>query len=172
MHDIIVIGGGHGRLGVKYLVAACQATAHRAESALASLVPRTREEHERYEHGRSEQGGSLRSVLPVVPEGRRADEDARYHKTCSRPAQVHAVARRCCELAGCRRGTCLACLAPRQRHRPADNVPGSSDLVQQEAAPVIVRHSPRLDWASIRWPESQVDWLRVPRPGVSQASDR
>ena len=140
MHDIIVIGGGHGRLGVKHLVAACQATAHRAESALASLVPRTREEYERYEHGSGEQGGSVRSVLPVVPEGRRTDEDARYHKTYSRPAQVHAVARRCCELAGCRRGTCLACLATRKRNRPADDVPRPSDLVQQEAETATFRY--------------------------------
>lgn len=168
----IVIGGGHGRLGVKHLVAACQATAHRAESALASLVPRTREEYERYEHGRSEQGGSLRSVLPVVPDGRRADEDARYHKTYSRPAQVHAVARRCCELAGCRRGTCLACLATRQRHRPADDVPGSSDLVQQEAAPTPFWDRTRLDRACLCWAVPKMDRVRLSSTGVSQASDR
>lgn len=172
MHDIIVIGGEHGRLGVKHLVAACQATAHRAESALASLVPRTGEEHERYKHGSGEQGGSLRSVLPVVPEGRRADEDARYHKTCSRPAQVHAVARRCCELAGCRRGTCLACLATRQRHRPADDVPGSSDLVQQEAAPVAVRDSVGVDRAGLGWSIPKMGRLWLSSAGVSQASDR
>ena len=172
MYDIIVIGGGHGRLGVKHLVAACQATAHRAESALASLVPRTREEYERYEHGRSEQGGSLRSVLPVVPEGRCADEDARYHKTCSRPAQVHAVARRCCELAGCRRGTCLACLATRKRNRPADDVPGSGDLVQQEATTPTLRNRARLDRAFFCGAVPKMDGVWVPRAGVSQASDR
>lgn len=172
MYDIIVVGGEHGRLGVKHLVAACQATAHRAESALASLVPRTREEYERYEHGRSEQGGSVRSVLPVVPEGRHADEDARYHKTYSGSAAVHAVARRCCELAGCGRGKCLACLATRKRNRPADDVPGSSDLVQQEATTPTLRNRARLDWAFFCGAVPKMDRVRVPRAGVSQASDR
>lgn len=172
MYDIIVIGGGHGRLGVKHLVAACQATAHRAESALASLVPRTRAEYERYEHGRSEQGRPVRGVLPVVPEGRRADEDARYHKTYSRPAAVHAVARRCCELAGCGRGKCLACLATRQRHRPADDVPGSSDLVQQEATTPTLRNRARLDRAFFCGAVPEMDRLRLSSAGVSQTSDR
>lgn len=172
MHDIIVIGGGHGRLGVKHLVAACQATAHRAESALASLVPGQSPEHERHEHGGGEQGRQVRGVLPELSQGRCVDEDARYHKTYSRPAQVHAVARRCCELAGCRRGTCLACLATRQRYRPADDVPGPSDLVQQEATTPTVRNCLGMDWPRSWRSSAEMDRLRLSGTGVSQASDR
>lgn len=172
MHDIIVIGGGHGRLGVRHLVAACEALANRAVEAPATPVPRQGSEYECHEHGGGEQGRQVRGVLPELPEGRRADEDARHHKTCSRPEQVHAVARRCCELAGCRRGTCLACLATRQRHRPADDVPGPSDLVQQEATTPTLRNRARLDRACLCWAVPKMDRVRLSSAGVSQASDR
>lgn len=172
MYDIIVIGGGHGRANARLLVAACQALAHRAVEAAPAPVPGASAEYERDEHGSLEQGRPVRGVLPIVPEGRCVDEDARYHKTYSRPAPVHAMARRCCELAGCARGKCLACLATRQRHRPADDVPRPSDLVQREAAPVVVRDSVGVDRAGLWWPVSKVDWLRLSGAGVPQASDR
>lgn len=154
------------------LAAACQAAAYRAKQAAAAPVPRSGAEHERHEHGGIEQGGSVRRVLPKLSEGRGVDEDARYYPTSGGPAAVHAVARRCCELAGCRAGTCLACLATRQRHRPADDVPGSGDLVQREAAQAAIRHRAWVDWALCGWSKSQVDGLRLSSAGVSQASDR
>lgn len=172
MYDVIVVGDGDGRANARLLVAACQALAHRAVEAAPAPMSGASAEYERYEHGGSEQGRQVRRVLPVVPEGRCVDEDARYHKTYSRPAEVHAVARRCCTVAGARRGTCLACLATRQRHRSADDVPGSSDLVQQEATTPTLRNRARLDRAFFCGAVPKMDGVWVPRAGVSQASDR
>lgn len=154
------------------LAAARQAATCRTEQTAAAPMPRSGAQHERHEHGGFEQGGQVRRVLPKLSEGRGVDEDARYYPSSGGPAAVHAVARRCCELAGCRTGTCLACLATRQRYRPADDVPGSGDLVQQEATTPATWYESWVDWAIRSRSKPQVDGVRVPGTGVSQASDR
>ena len=162
----------YGRIESRILAAACETATSRTVQTTAPPVSGQGAQHECHEHGGVEQRGSVRRVLPKLSEGRGVDEDARYYPSSGGPAAVHAVARRCCELAGCRTGTCLACLATRQRHRPADDVPRSGDLVQREAAQAVIRHRAWVDWALCGWSKSQVDGLRLSSAGVSQASDR
>lgn len=169
---VLITGGGYDRAEIGRLVAACEALTCGPVEAVTPCLPRTRAEYAEHEHGGVEQRGPVRGVLPVLSQGWRLNEESRTPRVSTGPTEVHAVARRCCELAGCARGKCLACLATRQRHRPKRDVPGSSDLVQQEAAALTVRNVPRLDWEGCRWAVTEVGRIWVSSTSVSPASDR
>jgi hypothetical protein len=172
MNHKVILVVDYGRIEHRLMAALCEEAACRTVEAPEAPMPRTCAQHECHEHGGVEQRGPVRGVLPVLSQGWRLNEDARCHKAYSRPAPVHAVARRCCELAGCARGKCLACLATRQRHRSGGDVSGPSDLVQPEAKTPTLRDRARLDWAFLRWAVAQVDGVWVSGTGVPQASDR
>lgn len=172
LYHCLMMGLHYGGFTPEGLAAICQASSNRPDPASAPPVPRPGAQHERHEHGGVEQAGSVRGVLPELPEGRCGDEDACAPSLRARPAQVHAVARRCCELAGCRTGTCLACLATRQRNRRASNVSRPSDLVQQTATEVAIRHSAWMDRTCSGWPEPEMDWLWLSLAGIPQTSRR
>lgn len=172
MRQIIIAGGYSGITAKIGLASSSEVLTCWPIETAAAQVPRPSALHECHEHGGLEQGRPVRSVLSELPQRWRADEDARYHKTYRRSAEVYAMARRCCTLAGCRDGACLACLATRQRHRPRCDVPRPSDLVLHPPGPTVVRDGEGMDWSRCWWAKPQVDRVRVPRPGVSQASDR
>lgn len=157
------------RSAARRLAAACAAASSGASEALTAQMSGPGPQFKQHQYGGVEQRGPVRGVLPVLSQGWRLNEEPRQAESGRGPAQVHAVARRCCELAGCARGKCLACLATRQRNRSGGCVPGPSDLVQQEAAAAVVRHIVGMDWKSIRRAVPQVDWVWLPGAVVSQA---
>ena len=172
MSDVIIVGADHGRIAAIRLALACEALASRTIAAPPAQMPGEGALDECIEHGRLEQGRPVRRILSELPQRWRADEDARYHKTYRRPTEVYAMARRCCTLAGCRDGACLACLATRQRHRPRYNVPRPGDLVLHPTGPLIVWDGAGMDWTRCWWAKPQMDRVRFPGPSIPQASNR